>query len=93
MKKNIVNPFSSEGYRLASFKKTMAAKKRMREYAKSPQGIEEERQRLERLKVRHNELKKRKAEHDAEILKDVPNSTMSVEDAINVAQKLIKERA
>ena len=94
MKKTIeINPFSSEGYRLKSFRKTMEAKKRRKEYEKSPKGIEEERQRIERLKIRHNELAKRKAEHDAEILKDVPNPAMSLEDAINVGLKLIKERA
>ena len=44
------------------------------------------------MKIRHNELAKRKAEHDAEILKDVSIPTMSLEDAINVGLKLKEER-
>ena len=90
--KKQINPFSSEGRRLESFKKTMEAKKRRKEYEKSPEGLEEKRQRIEKLKIRHNELAKRKAEDDAEILKDVSIPTMSLEDAINVGLKLKEER-
>ena len=43
----------SKQSRIQAFKKTMAAKKKRREYEKSPEGQEENRKRIEKLKKAH----------------------------------------
>ena len=43
----------SKKRRIESFKKTMAAKKKRREYEKSPAGQEENRKRIEKMKKAH----------------------------------------
>ena len=50
--KKLISLFSKKS-RIESFKKTMAAKKKRREYEKSPAGQEENRKRIEKMKKAH----------------------------------------
>ena len=77
----------SEQQRLASFKKTMAAKKRRKEYEKSPEGQEEERQRIEKLNKRHRELALEREKNKIKI----PETTISLDEAVAVGQELLKK--